>query len=248
MTCTNEYFDLTNQWISERGNNIAVLYQNGAFFEIYALQDIKTGEITGSKIEEISNLCDLKIAKKTHLFKGKFVLQSGFKIEGIDRYIKKLQEGGFIIPIYEQEQVGNSFIRKLSQVISPGTYWNNDNEILSNNITCIWLHYYKKISTSSNNKEKIVVGLSNLDIFTGKSSIFEFENIYQHDSSTYDELERYISIYNPSEILFIHNLDNDIINDIIKFVNITCNSITKINIIDKCSLSTSAKKCEKQTL
>jgi hypothetical protein len=38
MACVTEYIKLTTEWIHERGDNIAVLYQNGKFFEIYALK------------------------------------------------------------------------------------------------------------------------------------------------------------------------------------------------------------------
>ena len=38
MACTEEYLKLTEQWIKDRGSKISVLYQNGSFFEIYALK------------------------------------------------------------------------------------------------------------------------------------------------------------------------------------------------------------------
>ena len=278
MACTEEYLKLTEQWIKDRGEKTIVLYQNGSFFEIYALKDKKTGEISGSDIEEVCRLCDLKIAQKNFSVHGKHALQAGFKIEVIDKYVKKLYEAGYTIPIYEQKtffksEAGNKykkeleqqyglevaqskisgmiktqaekFVRECTQVITPGTYWNNEQEILSNNTTCIWIYHSKGFGFSS---EKIVVGLSNLDIFTGKSSIFEFSNIYQHDPSTYDELERYISINNPSEVLIIHNINNDLIDDIIKFCNINANSILKVNITNEDDSNyKSAEKCEKQT-
>ena len=278
MACTEEYLKLTEQWVKDRGSKIIVLYQNGSFFEIYALKDKKTGEITGSCIEDVCKICDLKIAQKNFSVQGKHALQAGFKIEVIDKYIKKMYESGYTIPVYEQKTYLNSeagtkykkelieqygldageikfntmiktqsekFVRECTQVISPGTYWNNEQEALSNNTTCIWIYHSKSFGHSS---EKIHIGLSNLDIFTGKSSIFEFSNVYQHDPSTYDELERYISINNPSEVLFVHNITNDQIEDIIKFCNINANSILKVDTtnIDDNNYK-KAEKCEKQT-
>jgi DNA mismatch repair protein MutS len=258
MSIVSEYLKLTENWKSERGENIVVLYQNGSFFEIFALQD-ENGRIYGSNIEDVSKICDLKIATKNIKSGNNTVLMAGFKIEAIEKYITKLSNSGYIIPIYEQEEnksvTGNSvsgnsvsgFIRKLTNIISPGTLWLNEQDIISNSTTCIWLHYYKHRS-KKNPQERITIGLSNLDIFTGKSSIFEFSNEYQHDPATYDELQRYISINNPSEILIIHNLNDNIVNDIIKFTNIECCSVVKIDINNKDNnLTKSAEKCEKQT-
>ena len=250
MSLINEYLRLTTEWKKQRGENTIVLYQNGSFFEIYGLQD-ENNEITGSLIQEASHICDLKIAQTNKKHENFKVLMAGFKVEVIEKYVKKLNEGGYTIPIYEQELSATGFIRKLTQVISPGTFWSNDSELLSNNTMCVWLYKYRPFGRQP---EKITVGMSNLDIFTGKSSMFEFLNIYQHDPTTYDELERYVSIYNPSEIIMIHNLTDGLLNDIIQFTSITSKSIIKINLNknDNSNKSTSdeliksAEKCEKQ--
>ena len=61
----------------------------------------------------------------------------------------------------------------------------------------------------------VVVGVSNIDIYTGKTSIFQFKEIYINNPTTYDELERFISIYNPSEVIIISNLSNKEVDDVI---------------------------------
>ena len=244
MACVTEYINLTTKWTQERGGNVAVLYQNGKFFEIYALKDKKTGEISGSKIQEISQICDLKIAERNITVDGKHALQSGFQIDMLDKYLKKLQDAGFIIPVYEQvESEKGTFKRELMNVVSPGTYWSNETEVLSNVTTCVWLY---KTNAIGRMPEKIVMGMSSLDIYTGKSTIFENSIAYQHDPATYDEMERYISINNPAEIIIVHNLSDEIVEDIIKFTNIQCNSLTKINVNMESDLAKTAEKCEKQ--
>lgn len=256
MACVTEYINLTKDWIRERGDNIAVLYQNGKFFEIYGLKDKITGEISGSKIQEISQICDLKIAERNITVDGKHALQSGFQIDMLDKYLKKLQDSGYIIPVYEQVEnsEGGGFKRELMNVVSPGTYWSNETEVLSNTTTCVWLYKTSSIGRGRTSMpEKIVMGMSSLDIFTGKSTIFENSIAYQHDPATYDEMERYISINNPSEIIIVHNLTDEIVEDIINFTNIQCNSLTKVNIglqrvqeNAENSLIDMAKKCERQ--
>ena len=64
----------------------------GSFYEIYGEKHINSNSdcsfyITGSKIEDISKLCDLSVAQKT----GQYVM-AGFTYTKIDKYLKKLQE------------------------------------------------------------------------------------------------------------------------------------------------------------
>ena len=253
MSIVKEYLNLTENWIRERGENIIVLYQNGSFFEMWGLQD-QTGNVIGSRITDVSNHCDLKMAvtnKSSPLatYKDYKVVMAGFKVELVSKYLKKLYDLGFTAIVYEQEAEGKGFVRKLTQIVSPGTYWSNETEILSNNTTCVWIEH---IPARGKNIEQIVIGLSNIDIFTGKTSIFQVTNAYMHDPSTYDEIERFVSIYNPSEIIFIHNLSDDIVNDIIKFTNIQSTSIIKVDISNNILSNKDtdffkmAQRCEKQ--
>jgi DNA mismatch repair protein MutS len=254
MSIVKDYLTLTEQWVRERGENIIVLYQNGSFFEMWGLQD-PIGNIIGSRISDVANHCDLKLAvtnkhSPIQANKNHKVLMAGFKVELINKYLKKLYELGFTAIVYEQESDGKGFIRKLTQIVSPGTYWSNETDVLSNNTTCVWINHTPAFGKHI---EKIIIGLSNIDIFTGKTSLFEVTNAYMHDPATYDELERFISIYNPSEIIIIHNLTDDIVNDIIKFTNIQSTSIIKVDVTDTPSLNKEteffkmAEKCEKQT-
>jgi DNA mismatch repair protein MutS len=253
MSIVKDYLTLTEQWTRERGENIIVLYQNGSFFEMWGLQN-EEGNIIGSRITDVANHCDLKIAitnKHAPLqnYKHLKVVMAGFKVELVNKYLKKLHELGFTTIVYEQESEGKGFIRKLSQIVSPGTFWTTETENLSNNTTCVWINH---VPSFGKHVERLVIGLSNIDIFTGKTSIFEVTNIYLHDPATYDELERFISIYNPSEVILIHNLNDDIINDIIQFTNIQSSSIIKVDVSSSPSLNKDtdfvkmAEKCEKQ--
>ena len=249
-----EYLTLTENWIRERGENIIVLYQNGAFFEMWGLQD-PIGNVIGSRIADITNHCYLKmVVTNKHSpipeYKDHKVVMAGFKVEIVNNFLKRIHDLGFTTIVYEQEAEGKGFIRKLTQIVSPGTYWSNEQEILSNNTTCIWFEHVPPFGKAI---EQIVIGMANIDIFTGKTSMFQVTNLYLHDPATYDEVERFVSIYNPSEIIIIHNLCDDIINDIIKFTNIQSTSIIKVDISNnKLSNKDSdffkmATKCEKQT-
>jgi DNA mismatch repair protein MutS len=251
MALIKEYFELTQQYLSQYGENTILLMQVGSFFEVYALLDKATDAISGSKIEDFSRMCDLNIAEKNSSIGKDAVLMAGFKDNGLDKYVKKIQEAGYTSVVYTQEEtdIAGKFIRKCAGVYSPGTFFNNDTTVLTNNTTCIWIEL---VGASILKKEAtIIVGISNIDIYTGKTSVFEFSKKYINNPTTYDELERFISIYNPSEAIIITNLAKEKeIDDIINFANIKCDLIHRIHLTEgngDTHAIIKAKNCEKQT-
>jgi DNA mismatch repair protein MutS len=104
---------------------------------------------------------------------------------------------------------------------------------------------------------KIIIGMSNIDIYTGRTTCFECESEInaRHNQTTYDELERFISSFQPNEVVIISNLSANDIQDIINFANIRAcaNPIHLIDIINVANSAqphpfyVQAKNCQKQT-
>lgn len=247
MTIVKDYLDLTSKWKNEYGERTLLLMQVGSFFEAYGLVD-ENNNIQGSNIVEFAEINDMAISRKNICVGKSKVVMAGFGLAQLDKYIKKLQENGYTIVVYVQDTQSKNTTRSLNGIYSPGTYFSNESKDLTNNIICIWINH-------SSNKiigigEQINIGISNIDIFTGKTSLFEFTMPYYHNPCTYDELERYISIYNPNECVILSNLEEYIIDDIINFTNIQCSKIHKIilnkNNNSSSDLHKSAENAEKQ--
>ena len=245
MTIVEEYLSYTNKYKSEYGEKTIVLMQVGSFFEVYALKNEK-GEIIGSNIEDFSCINDMIIAEKSRMTVGKSkVLMAGFGVNQLDKYVKKLQQNGYTIVVYVQDIQGKNTTRSLSEIISPGTYFCQDNVEISNNIMSIWI---EKSELNKVLKSQITIGISNIDIYTGKCSVYQYNKDYYHNPSTYDELERYISINNPNECLIISNLESEKISDIIEFTNINSKThIISLNGETDNEITKLAKNAEKQT-
>ena len=242
MTIVEEYLELTKKWKLEYGDKTLVLMQVGSFFESYGLLD-KNGNIYGSDIVNFATINDMAISRKNLCVGNNKVVMAGFGLAQIEKYIKKLQENGYTIVVYTQDTQSKNTTRSLNMIFSPGTYFSNDTTNLSNNITCIWIHVNDKNFLLDKN---ITIGISNIDIYTGKTSIFEFNKEFIHNPTTYDELERYMSIYNSSECIFIYNLEDNFIDDIINFISISCVKIHKFNLNNTGDNIDNCKKCEKQ--
>ena len=237
------YLELTKKWKKEYGIKSVVLMQVGSFFEIYALKD-SNGNITGSDIEEISSYCDLLIAKKGQKIKDKQVVMAGFGLTQIDKYIKKIQELKYTCIIYTQDIQAPNTSRSLDKIISPGTYFGSEEtDIVSNNISCIWINKEKKTKYYD---EHVKIGFSSVDISSGKSIISQYESLYYKDPSTYDDIERQISITAPHEsILVFKNFDDKDVPSIINYLGL---SDKKYHLVkdDETELSISVNNSEKQ--
>ena len=211
--------------------------QVGAFYEVYGYSDTKQ-EYSGSNINEFAKYCELAISKK-NVCVGKYnIVMSGFRDYMLDKYLKKLQQMNYTTAVYSQDEKAAGTTRSLTGIYSPGTFFTDDNIInnanITNNTMCIWL---QKIKTT------LICGISNIDIYTGKSIMFEYNQLYSNTPDIFDELEKYISIYKPSEIIIIHNLTQNIIDNIISYSDIETNCM---HIHDIANKKQSILNCEKQ--
>jgi len=229
MALIKEYFELTKNYQENYGEKTILLMQVGSFFEVYGICDEKTKNITGSRIVDFSQICELNIVDKNSCVGQANVIFAGFKDFSLDKYVKKIQDAGFTAVVYEQDEAVKNTTRSLAGIYSPGTYFQTESQSLSNSISCIWINL---VDNKILKKGKfVVVGVANIDIFTGKTSIFQFKEKYFNNPTTYDELQRYISIYNPSECILISNIpDESEMDQILSYAGIHCNLIHKIHI------------------
>jgi DNA mismatch repair protein MutS len=253
MSIVQDYLDLTKKYQTEYGPQTIVLMEVGSFFEVYAL--IKPdGTYMGSPIVDFAKINEMVIARKTNVFVDKMpVAMAGMGTAYAEKYIQKLQDHHYTIVLYKQDS-GNKTSRSLSEIISPGTYFPLETEItsgkLSNNVMCIWLYKSKATKLTPS---QVTLGLANIDIYTGKTTLCQFQTNYNHSPATYDELERYISAYKPNECLFVANISMRLIEEIIEFVGLQQTKIHKIDIAPKeeeeaplSKIETYAKNAEKQ--
>ena len=259
MSLIKEYLELTKKYSDEYGDLTIILMQNGAFFEVYGLKD-KNDNIYGCKLLDFSRICDLNIVDKKipggdMMIDGEQVINAGFKTHLIDKYIKKLQDNGYTIIVYEEEgedHVKKTKIRNQTGIYSPGTYFSpqseQDSEQLTNNICCLWIETKKGTLKSNKNKNLVYIGVGLIDIFTGTTCINEYNEEYIKNPVTFDGLERFISIYNPSETIIVSNLQKNDITDIISFINLRSKSLHIVSLLDDTinKNRTRANNCEKQ--
>lgn len=252
-----EYFRLTKEYKAKYGTNTVVLMQVGAFFEVYGLKRPDTGDVYGSSIMEMADICQLNVSEKKSNYDNSQILMAGFRDYTIDKYLTKLVDCGYTLPVFVQEKVGKTVKRVFDQVYSPGTFISCETDALpstTNNVMCIWMELHKPFGKTSpvmqsNTRESIVYGMSVVNIFTGKSSMFQYETPFFMNTTTFDELDRCLSVYSPSELLLISPFDGDELHRVVQYSGIKTGAIHHINTKNNADkvVSKKLKRCSEQT-
>jgi DNA mismatch repair protein MutS len=248
----SEYFNKLEEYKIKFGNKTFLLWQCGSFYEIYGLKkyDDNNNITTDYGLLEFSRILECRIANKGK-FKSTPLEMAGFTInKPLNKYVPKLIQDGYTVVVWEEyaEKIvkkRKTKLRRMKGVYSSSTIFESNKKKLSNYCCVVWIEQY--IGDTFNKFPYLHCGISLIDNFTGKSKLFEFryENNNIHNSTAFDQLERFISIYNPSETIFIHNYkSNNKINDIIQFIGLNSDKIHTISLLEKGNLSIKAKRCE----
>ncbi len=240
----DDFIQKTNLYKEKYGENTIVLMQVGAFYEVYGIK--YKDKLVGSDLTKFTNLCDLSIANKHCKAQLKNIIgksvkgdvyMAGFRDYMLDKYIKRLQDNNYTVVIYSQDP-NNPKIRERKGIYSPGTYFDKESQEISNNILCMWIIVYKN---------KMIFGLSNLNIFTGTLNIFEHESSFTKYSNNLDDIERFVSIYMPRQTLIIYNCEEKIVDNVTKQVQLSDKCVSRIDINNPGLNKEKVINCQKQT-
>lgn len=241
MAVIQEYFRLTKEYIEKFGEKTVLWYQVGSFYEMYATRE-NDGRFSGCNIQEFAKIGNLAMGRKTAT-----IVMLGFSTYMIDKYIPNFQAAGYTIVVYDQDANTKNTTRSLKGIISPGTYFSQDCNQVDNNIMTIWFEPLKS-KFSQNSSTKLVIGIANINILTGSVNILEFsEEFLPNMHTTYNDIERTLSIYKPNELIVISNESMDEITKMLPFFNF---SPLKEHILSLTTndvhTQTKLKNCEKQ--
>ena len=191
----DEYFDLQQTYERKYGLHTAVLMQVGSFFELYALdqKNLKT-------IEDVCRLCNLQLTKKNKKLNvsPKNPYMAGIPIWSRDKYIQLLSNHHYTIVLVEQVTPPPNPIRKVTQIISPGTVM--DDEFIPSSDS----NYLMSIYIEEHSSTQMYAGLSAIDVSTGKNFIYETYSTQEDPMAALDQIYRCIKSCQPAEIIITH--------------------------------------------
>ena len=243
------YFQITEEAIQKYGKTTILFYQVGAFFEMYGVQNPTTKIISKSRVEDFTQIAQLNMSQKEIDTPDGAILMAGFRDYSLDKYLKVATQNGYTAVVYTQNMTNPKAItREFYGLYSPGTFISFDTDSsqqLSNNTICIWLSTYIPLHTKI---PQLVCGISSAHIFTGESSIFEYDTPFLMNPTTFDELERYVSVAAPSEAIVISTLSDKETNQVIQYSGLRTSTIHIIMTETERNLEKMAviEKCQKE--
>lgn len=238
-TMIQEYFDIYNEKVKEYGDNTCVLYENGAFYEVYQIDNEYEKIGNASIISKILN--DMKYTSKLI---GKITVNFiGFNTSCLDKFLPMLLSANYTVILVNQLEDANNrsskgnLKRGVTKIYSPSL---QPLEYNSGNLLSIILDI--QTIKSSNKKNASLVHQLNTSICCVKNEYNDIEiteNVFMckyndiHSLTLcLDELDRIIYRYFPKEIQvkIIHNefwgmkliqdfLDNNYENVMMSLIN-----------------------------
>jgi DNA mismatch repair protein MutS len=234
-----KYLEYTKQYQQQYGKKTVVLMMVGSFFEVYGLKSPSAGDIFGSAIDDVTRICQMNVTEKKKVsVDGNTVLMAGFPEYTLERYLQKLSDSGYTSVVIVQDEDNSIKGDKKKHIVhsihSAGTFipYEVDQPRLSNNIMSVWITSFNSILNKT--RPQIVFGVSVVNIFTGHSWIFEHKTTFENNPTTFDDLERAVSVYNPCEIIILYDLskltDNEpgLLKSIKSYAGIDIESIHEI--------------------
>lgn len=240
MSLYAEYFNHTDTYTQKYGMRTLILMQVGSFFEIYGVKQ-PNGSIERSIIEDACACGNLSMSEKSKCtFERGIILFAGFRDYSLEKYLPKFTDNGLTVVVFVQDDPPSN-PRIFHSIHSPGTYLSFEAETsakISNYVMCIWIDIIKPRIQKPTSivgeriRDILVYGASVVNIFTGQSAMFEYETVMFMNPTTFDELEHFVSIYTPSEVIFISPLTMNEIDKIIQYSGIRSATIHRIDTTD----------------
>ena len=204
MTIIDDYLDYHIKYSKEYGENTCVLMQIGHFYECYAVENQKE-KINDENIYRLSDIMNIQLTRKNKTIKENNrnnPLMIGVNIFSIDKYIQILLNSNYTIVLIEQVSDPPEPERKVTAIYSPGTNINYLTKGDTNNLVSI---YIETINDVKNLKKLIYIGLSAIDLSTGKSTVYETYSKPNDILYSLDEAFRFIQIWDPKELIVYIN-------------------------------------------
>jgi DNA mismatch repair protein MutS len=190
---TQIYFELQEHFDKKYGDNTLILIELGSFFEIY---EVDNRELQIGKAKEVAEFLNIQLTRKNKSILENSIsnpLMAGVPTVSLERYIQRLIESKkYTIILIKQRGTPPKITRYISNIISPGTNFEYQNEPTENIIASIVI---------DKNRDIYSIGYSSTDITTGRCSTVELHGRREDKSYALDELFNLIKKFNTSEVV-----------------------------------------------
>ena len=195
----DEYMSYHDKY-SKVYKKMSVFMQVGSFFEAYAIPNY------GPNLDDLSqtiNVVKTRKHKKTVEVTRENPNFVGFPVVSKPKYLKILIDNDYTIILVEQVTPAPNPTREITGIYSAGTYIEDISSPDSNNIMSIYIEEIKQINSAM----LMCIGMTVIDLSTGKSIVHEVYSSDKDCQYALDEVVRFINCYYPKEFI-IHKKSN----------------------------------------
>ena len=209
MTLIDDYLKEQSSFSNKYGDRTIVLMQVGHFYECYGV-DNDIEKSNSANLYRLSDVLDIQLTRKNKNIKEnsrKNPLMIGVNIYSVDKYIQMLLNNNYTTILIEQVSDPPFVERKVTNIYSPGTNVQYNLKGETNNLMCIYVE---------NSKDTMCIGISTIDLSTGKNVVYELFSKPDDKNYGLDEIFRFIQTYDPKEIIFIKkniSITNEFLNN-----------------------------------
>ena len=196
----DDYIDYQIKYQEKYGEKTVILMQVGSFFEAYAIDNDKE-KVNIDNLNQICDLMNIQISRKSKSVienSRSNPLMAGFPLFAIEKFIQILMNHGYTVVLIEQVTEPPEPERKVTNIFSPGTSITYTPSEETSNLLSIYIETTKDLK---NYRDIVCVGLSIIDLTTGKSIIYEMYSDGDDINKSFDEIYRFIQSHNPKEIV-----------------------------------------------
>ena len=208
-----DYLEYTKVYKEKYGDKCVVLMQVGSFFEIYTIYP-NTDASLNNDVYVIAELCGIQTSRKNKTVAEISLanpVMAGFPLASLPKFRDKILASNYTIVLVEQVSDPPNPKREVTDIISPGTNVN----IVNKRSNYIMVLYYEVIDGY------IIAAISGIDLSTGKTFVYEVSSTRDDPEFANDEVFRYISTYNPVELIIVSEvIGEDYKRRILKNLNI----------------------------
>jgi DNA mismatch repair protein MutS len=198
MSIYEQYISYHKKYQKIYGIKSLVLMQVGSFYEMYGT------DTEGPQLKDIADLLNTVCTKKDKNVKEVSMSNPylvGFPMVAVDKFVSLLIKNGYTLIMVDQVTAPPEPKRQVTNIYSPSTYIGTINTVENNYASCIYLEYEKQKS----NQNLLCVGLSSIDISTGKVVVDEGISSYSDGEIAIDNALRFLSVCMPKEVFLVLN-------------------------------------------
>lgn len=201
MTLIDDYLEEQIKHESIYGSNTIVLMQVGHFYECYGVDNTEES-VNSDNLHRLSDILNIQLTRKNKSIlenSRKNPMMIGVNIYSIEKYIQLLLNNNYTCVMVDQVTEPPDPKRAITNIHSPGTNIIYTSKGDSSNLMTIYIETFVDLFK----KTQITVGISLVDLSTGKNMVFETHSNSDDFNRSLDETFRFIQSYDPKEIILV---------------------------------------------